>query len=416
MIFTPFKSEQENINRIQQIRSDEYSLLRLTSTMIDKNNIDANGFFRNILNSASIVDYENLEFGSQYKVVHEAIFIQKDEIETTKFNFYRVTNKRGDRRFSIETLKQKVKCGKLNEGDLLYFGIFKHEDEKLIYMINLTSNVPNNEQIIKGIGLDEITSKLQEIKPRLRDIINGGWFDNIKGKGKKSPKDVGDTLESLLSVETNNRQDADIDGLIEIKAKSSKTLDTLFTLRPNFENTEISKYEPKDRNRVSAFARLYGYESGKHPNAKSLYITIGSKTSPQNNQGFYLEVDEENEVINLMKKSDNKDKVTAFWKFSDLKSQLESKHPSTLWVTAKEKDENGIIKFKYTDIEFTRKPQFMTFLSLIKSGVITYDWRGYTSPSGNYVGKNHGNAWRIKPKQRNQLFSSVSVLDFNPEQ
>ena len=33
----------------------------------------------------------------------------------------------------------------------------------------------------------------------------------------------------------------------------------------------------------------------------------------------------------------------------------------------------------------------MTFLSLIKSGIITYDWRGYTSKTGKYSGKNHGN-------------------------
>lgn len=29
----------------------------------------------------------------------------------------------------------------------------------------------------------------------------------------------------------------------------------------------------------------------------------------------------------------------------------------------------------------------MTFLSLIKSGIITYDWRGYTSKEGKYKGK-----------------------------
>ena len=45
----------------------------------------------------------------------------------------------------------------------------------------------------------------------------------------------------------------------------------------------------------------------------------------------------------------------------------------------------------------------MTFLSLIKSGIITYDWRGYTSKTGKYSGKNHGNAWRIKPNAKAEL-------------
>lgn len=57
---------------------------------------------------------------------------------------------------------------------------------------------------------------------------------------------------------------------------------------------KLLNFEPNDRSRVSAFARLYGYDSDKHPNSSSLYITIGSADYPQNNQGFFLEVDEGN--------------------------------------------------------------------------------------------------------------------------
>lgn len=63
---------------------------------------------------------------------------------------------------------------------------------------------------------------------------------------------------------------------------------------------EVNKYELVDRNRVSAYARYYGYYSDKHPNAKSIYKTIGSKDNPQNNQGFYLQkVNEENKMVEL---------------------------------------------------------------------------------------------------------------------
>ena len=73
---------------------------------------------------------------------------------------------------------------------------------------------------------------------------------------------------------------------------------------------------------------------------------------------------------------------------------------------------NGdIAEFKYTEAELTRSPQFMTFISLIKLGVVTYDWRGYTSKEGKYEGKNHGNAWRVKNKHRNQLFGSSEVIE-----
>ena len=70
-----------------------------------------------------------------------------------------------------------------------------------------------------------------------------------------------------------------------------------------------------------------------------------------------------------------------------------------------------MVQFKYTDIEFSRAPQFMTFLSLIKTGIITYDWRGYTSSEGKYTGKNHGNAWRIKPAARAELFGELEEIE-----
>ncbi|MFR4756230.1 MAG: hypothetical protein ACLT8L_01675 [Streptococcus salivarius] len=59
----------------------------------------------------------------------------------------------------------------------------------------------------------------------------------------------------MLGIITNNSQKADFEDLIELKSKTSKTLDTLFTLRPKFDGTPVAEFEPKDRNRVSAFAR-----------------------------------------------------------------------------------------------------------------------------------------------------------------
>ena len=415
MLFTARQQEQNEINKIHEVRGGEYILVRMTPTMIEKNNIDANGVFRELLENAGIVDYEKLEHGGQNGISVRASFIKNNGVEPVKLKFYRVSNKRGDRRFSIETVKRKMIEGTINEGDLIYFSVYRDVNaDPHIFMINLTCGTPNKNQLIAAIGRDEIMSKFEEIKPRLEEIVNGGWYENSKGAGKKAPKDVGDTLESLLAIETNNSPGADIGGLIEIKSKgASRTLDTLFTLRPCFEGTPVATFEPNDRSRVSAFARYYGYESNKHPNCNSLYITIGSQDAPQNNQGFYLEVDDENNVVNLnrINEKNGKAEVTAFWRFADLKRQPEAKHPSTLWVSADEKEENGMVMFKYNEIEFSRSPQFMTFLSLIKLGVITYDWRGYTSKQGAYVGKNHGNAWRIKPKAKNDLFGEMVKLD-----
>lgn len=415
MIFTPYPDESNIINMIHKYRSEEYALLRMTFTMIDKNNLDANGILRDMLEVWDLVDYEWLEHGGQYGITHDALFIQDGKTEIVKLKFYRVANDRGDRRFSIETIKRRMQAQEINEGDLLYISVFvKSNGNPQIYFINLTHNVPTEQDVLNALGVDATTELLTRIKPRLSEIVNGGFFNNSKGYGEVAPKDVGDTLEDLLGIRTNNRNNADYDGLIEIKAKGdSRTLDTLFTLRPHFEGTPVADFEPIDRYRVSAFARLYGYYSAAHPGYRSLYITIGSKDAPQNNQGFYLHVNDEDRRVNLVWNhlKIGKKEIAAYWTFDELRNQLYLKHPSTLWVKAESREVDGMVQFKYNEIEFSRAPQFTTFLSLIKSGMITYDWRGYTTISGKYFGKNHGNAWRIKPNAKAELFGEIEKLD-----
>ena len=414
MIFVPYVDETAVINRIHKVRNADYVLLRLTATMIDKNNLDANEFLREMLYNYGVVDYEMLENGGDHGIEFPSVLILPDRTEAVKLKFYRVNNMRGDRRFSIETIKKKYRDGIFEDGDLLYISCYKNNMGKtVIFIVNLTHNIPTEGDIRRVVGTDPITQKFLEIKPRLHEIINGGYYDNSKGEGEIAPKDVGDTLESLLKIKTNNNPGADLDGLIELKAKGAKTLDTLFTLRPCFEGTEVADFEPNDRNRVSAFTRLYGYDSDKHPQNSSLYITIGSADSPKNGQCFFLEVDETNAEVCLMRRNPitGRNDKTAFWRFDDLKKQLMSKHPATLWFSADKRVVNGIVQFKYTEIEYSRTPQFMTFLSLIKDGSITYDWRGYTSKKGKYSGKNHGNAWRIKPNARMELFGELEKVE-----
>lgn len=415
MIFSPYKDEAEIINRIRNVRNDDYVLLRLTATMIDKNNLDANALFREMLVSHNIVDYEVLKNGGKNGSKFQSKLILPDEIQPVTLTFYRVNNPRSDRRFSIETIKRKNRDGILYEGDLLYISAYSDDGgTPQIFIVDLTHNTPSADAIAAAIGMDPITKKFNEIKPRLQEILLEGFHDNAKGPGEMAPKDVGDTLESLLKVPTNNHPGADLDGVIELKAKGSKTLDTLFTLRPRFEGTAVAHYESNDKSRVSAFTRLYGYDSEKHPKSKSLYITIGSEDYPQNGQGFFLEVNDSDSKVYLMRihPETGEREAAAYWTFQDLKKQLLEKHPSTLWFKAVKRDQNGMVQFQYTDIAFSRAPQFMTFLSLIKEGIITYDWRGYTSSCGKYTGKNHGNAWRIKPNAKAKLFGEMEPVQF----
>lgn len=411
MDFKPYDDELQIINNIHKYNDNDYMIIRLTSTMIDKNNIDANVFLRDLLFNFNMVDYSLLPLDGKQGKVFPATLLFNNQSLNLNLKFYR-TKTRGDKRFSISSIRKLYNNNIINVGDLLYFTIHFKNRVPNITVINVTNNIPSDFIISNEFGTDRLNEALSRLIPKIRAIAHKGFHKNIYGEGEVSPKDAGDTLEYLLGIRTNNSQYADFEKLIEIKSKTSKTLDTLFTLRPRFENTPVEIYEPIDRSRVSAFARLYGYDSERHPGQKSLYITIGSELAPQNQQGFYLNVNDEERTVELIKVNNNHTStITGYWTFDDLEHELHIKHPATLWVKAKIKVPSNPAEFSYYEAELTRSPQFMTFISLIKKGIITYDWRGYTTPSGKYSGKNHGNAWRIKPRNRHLLFGSTELID-----
>ena len=63
MIFIPYPDEMERIHQIQRYQGTDYALIRLTFTMIDKNNLDAGGLLRDLLLQEGIVDYARLAHG-----------------------------------------------------------------------------------------------------------------------------------------------------------------------------------------------------------------------------------------------------------------------------------------------------------------------------------------------------------------
>ena len=402
MLFEPYQYELQFIEQIHKYNEREYTVIRLTDTMLSKSIIDANVFVQDVLKKYGLMDYQSLKNGEKKKL-DVMLYIGEEKFET-KMSCYRA-NTRGDERFWIYGRQFKES---FHSGDLMYISVDSSSSRVII--INVSRGILSDKDLAKIFGQDKIKEALSRLIPKVKEIASKGYHPNSKGVGKIAHKDAGDTLENLLGIKTNNSQKADFEDLIELKSKTSKTLDTLFTLRPKFEGTPVAEFESNDRSRVSAFARLYGYESDKHPGMNSLYITIGSEMSPQNNQGFYLEVNESDRTVEIRRQENKTSQRVAYWHFEDLEKELHLKHPATLWVKAESRMNGDIAEFKYTEAELTRSPQFMTFISLIKLGVVTYDWCGYTSKEGKYEGKNHGNAWRIKKKHRNQLFGSLEVI------
>ncbi|NKC60590.1 restriction endonuclease [Vagococcus fluvialis] len=413
MLYIPYSDELDKINIIHKFNEQDYVLIRVTETMVEKNIIDTNALLQDLLRKYQIVDYINISNGGRNGYRISTLFLSDLVIKNLNINFYRVNNRRSDPRFSIELIKKQVEDSFINIGDLLYISVFYDNGCPQLVIINISTPIIDEEQLYAIFGISPVEDSLSRLIPQIKSIAQQGYHPNSAGTGRIAPKDVGDTLEYLLGIDVNNLPTADFEGLIEIKAKTGKTLDTLFTLRPQFDYTRVGEYEPNDRSRVSAFARLYGYESESHPGMKTLYVTIGNQTAPQNNQNLFLRINEEKRIVELRHRvSATQSEVAAYWIFEDLERELHRKHPATLWVKAHSRYNNqGIGEFRYHYAELSRTPQFTTFLSLIELGVITYDWRGYTTPEGKYSGKNHGNAWRIRKNYRDQLFGSLEKID-----
>ena len=87
-----------------------------------------------------------------------------------------------------------------------------------------------------------------------------------------------------------------------------------------------------------------------------------------------------------------------------LKNALWNKHPSTLWVDAEKKEQDGVHYFRYVKATYSEKPVFSQFLNLILQGVITFDWRGKVKPDRTKY-RDHGHCFRIKSNSKGLLFS-----------
>ena len=409
MIFTPYKDELNRIEKLNHFNNSEYTLIRVSMTMIDKNIIDANKLFKRMLFNSKILNYDDLSLGGEYGKRCSGKIYNHNNFEKVICNLYKVANKRGDSRFSISTIKKLKEKNILNENDMLY--ITTVEDNLII--INISRKLPDDYQLKSIFGDNDIITASDKLINLIKIIAQNGFHPNCHGLGKFTPHDAGDTLESLLNIKTNNNKNADFEGLIEIKTKTSTNLSTLFTQRPKFEETPISKIESNDRSRVSAYTRYYGYDDEKsHPDSKRLYITIGTENNNKNGYGFFLKINEDQEKIELWAPNPKNGipEYSAYWDFDDVRKQLEIKHPATLWVNATSKTKDDLVYFSYTSATLTLSAQFTTFLTLIKSGIITYDWRGSVSKTGKYSGRNHGNAWRINPKMQNVLFSKQETI------
>lgn len=65
MLFEPYKDELEYIERIHNYNEKEYTIIRLTPTMLEKSIIDANVFVQDILDKYGVMTFSQLKNGEK---------------------------------------------------------------------------------------------------------------------------------------------------------------------------------------------------------------------------------------------------------------------------------------------------------------------------------------------------------------
>ncbi|UQZ76199.1 hypothetical protein C2I17_17450 [Niallia circulans] len=387
--FLPNEAENELMMQIQKYCRNDFALIRMTRTMLDKSIMDASDSIRNLLKSYDIVNYLQIEQGEkEFKQVH---IISDQGIIEKKGSFYRPKTKKGDPRFWIYNFSIFV-----NVGELVYLTV---HDSRLV-IIPLV-NYPNFEKSISTyFGVDVAQEVIDELFDLMSNVKKRGWIKSVSPY-KRSPKDVGDTLEEALGIKVNNLVSADFKGYIEVKGKrvKAKTKDTLFSMVPNWDISYLKS--------STDIMLEYGYPSKRYEGYIDLYVTVNNNP---NNQGLYIEVDEESEKVHQKSYLSGIESDVCSWRFDDIKNRLNEKHPNTLWVLAEEEVINGMIHFKYTKIQFSRRPIFSQFLTLLQQGIITYDWRGRVKPDRTGY-KDKGHCFRLVPSQRKLLFGEISDVE-----
>jgi hypothetical protein len=231
---------------------------------------------------------------------------------------------------------------------------------------------------------------------QLKELIK--QLEQLKAKGfiptsRKGSTGIGYLLESELGINETNIPIPDIGGRVEIKGtrRNSNSLITLFTF-----NRGVWRFPQKD------IINRYGYldEEGRQA-----LKNIANNKAP-NAQGFYLELDEQRNLI-VLKNTNEKDNI-AEWSVYTIAGKFMAKLDRLLLVLADNKIENGIEHFHYNEAYLMEEPTPEKFLDAFKESVLMIDLRMHLKESGGV--RNRGTAFRMSEKNLIDLYAKKKKL------
>jgi MvaI/BcnI restriction endonuclease family len=380
-----FNSLEENNIKVLTAQNIDLAFLMPTATGLEKSIMDATTPFRLFLYQRSIHDYGTQGQGTEHKQFIRSSIATENGFISSQASLYRPITKKGDPRIWFTGLKKYA-----DPNDIL--GIFEFGME--LYVFNLTKL--NIEQILSGIINNQVADLIrniskdankiaQELLLKLRAIAARGEIEAI-GTGDTA---IGRTLESLLGIAMNSRQEPDYKG-IELKSYRHKrgNRKTLFAKVPDW---NVSKFKSS-----AEILNQFGYKRGDD---FKLYCTV-SALKP-NSQGLFLKIDEKmSQLIESSRESEIAD--FAIWQLVTLHAELKKKHKETFWIAADSCLIRGVEHFHFTNVEHTRSPIVSQFDLLLEQGIITLDHL-IKKNNKNQVSEK-GPLFKIRPDKLELLF------------
>jgi hypothetical protein len=381
-LFNPL--EEKNI-KILTSENIEMSFLMPTATGLQKSIMDATAPFRLFLYERGIHDYGTQGQGADYKRLIQSHIATENGFISSQASLYRPVTKKGDPRIWFSGL---TKYAAPNE----MLGIFEFGME--LYVLNLTkldigkilsgAIVNPVAELIRSISQDA-NKVAQELLLKIRTIAARGQIQAI-GTGDTA---IGRTLETLLGIPMNSRQEPDYKG-IELKSfrDGRGTRKTLFAKVPDW---SLSKFKSS-----AEILNHFGYARGTN---FQLNCTVSALKI--NSQGLFLKIDQKtNQLIESSREQAIGD--FAVWQLASLHAQLKTKHRETFWIAAESVYTNGVEYFCFTTIEHTRSPIPSQFDLLLENGIITLDHQIKRTSTGSL--SERGPSFKIKPKKLDLLF------------
>ena len=386
----PFNLLEEKNIKILTSENIEMCFLMPTATGLQKSIMDATAPFRLFLYERGIHDYGTQGQGQQHKQIIRSHIASENGFISSQASLYRPITKNGDPRIWFTGLKKYA-----DTNDIL--GIFVFEME--LYVLNLTKL--DIERILNGIivtpvadlirSISQSANKVaQELLFKIRTIAARGQIQAI-GTGDTA---IGRTLETLLGIAMNSRQEPDYNG-IELKSFRDKrgNRKTLFAKVPDW---NLSKFKSS-----AEILNQFGYKRGDD---FKLYCTVS--TLKPNSQGLFLRIDAKLEQL-IETSQELKIGDFAIWQLATLHAELKKKHKETFWIAADSVTINEVEYFCFTKIEHTRSPIVSQFDLLLEQGIITLDHLIKKTSKGKTnkeIVSEKGPLFKIRPDKLELLF------------